>query len=835
MSLNKVKIFISYCHEDLKKYDFISKFKLKMEPNNNLIDLWYDEEIIVSEFLNEKIEENLNNSDICCIFLSKNYLNSISCKEELNKSFELLNSKNMKIFPIILEDCDWKYNFSEILSSPQDAKPLFSYDNPNEAWTYIIKNLNKLIYNIIYIKSLELSDNFTNFLNEVDVFTKAHDKKENIDLNDIFIYPDLKKYDYNYENGRIISSEYLINNIIKYPKFILSGESQSGKTTLSKILFKTLKSLNFVPVYINDSKNFYKKNIERIIKKELKKQYNEIDYEKLDKKRDIIPIIDDFHFAINANRTIKDLTKYKKVIYITDDIYNLTFNQKLQNLPNFLIQEYKPSLRAKLIRKWLEINNKEDDNYNALDRNIEMIERILGKDIGKGIVPSYPFFILSAIVNFNTFQPLNQKITSQAYYYQIIIYYFLHKKNVKPEEYDIYLNFLTEISFYIYKSKKYTLPSNKFQEFIEEYKDKYLLPIRSETLLEKLKFIFSSNSLKEYSFKQDYFYYYFIAKYFAENINNENIKSNIENMIKNLHVDRNSYIIIFISHHTKDDYLLKLLSDTCKSFFKEYKTVELSKEEINFIDKNSNFLVERTIENNDPDSERKKRNKFRDKQEQETIEFNETSEKNPIKKEIRRSIKTVEVMGSILKNRSGSLKKEDMINLFKEGMSVHLRILGSIFDLIENEDIQKKIISEVSKFIEDNLKENLSKEELNKLASLLFWNYIFILINSSINKIVHSLGSENIKFISAEVFEELKTPSSYLVNLGIWMWYDKSIPLEEISNEINNKKFSETAKKSIFDMIYNHCALHNINYREIKRIENKLNFKIINKPKMLKN
>ena len=48
-------------------------------------------------------------------------------------------------------------------------------------------------------------------------------------------------------------------------------------------------------------------------------------------------------------------------------------------------------------------------------------------------------------------------------------------------------------------------------------------------------------------------------------------------------------------------------------------------------------------------------------------------DENPYALELRRSIKTVEVIGSVIKNRAGSLRSEQVEKLFEEAMDVHFR------------------------------------------------------------------------------------------------------------------------------------------------------------------
>ena len=113
--------------------------------------------------------------------------------------------------------------------------------------------------------------------------------------------------------------------------------------------------------------------------------------------------------------------------------------------------------------------------------------------------------------------------------------------------------------------------------------------------------------------------------------------------------------------------------------------------------------------------------------------------------ELRRSIKTVEVMGRIIKNRAGSLKKEQLESIFKEGMNVHLRVLTSFIELIKNKDSQNFVEEFIAKKLEQIIDDTETEEEkkkllanedkLKKIARNIFWNVNFSIIYGFNSKI----------------------------------------------------------------------------------------------------
>lgn len=853
MNQNKqLKLSISYSHRD---EEHINEFIKHIAPfkNNGLIEDWYDRKLIAGQEFQDNIDNNLENADVICLFISANFLSSNVCMKEKRNAVELKKKKGIAVVPIILSACGWSddKDISLLLALPTDGKPISTFADSNDAWNNVYDGLKVVIEKEIRIKQLRITEQFSSFLQNTDLLTKAHSQKEKVLLDDIFVYPELEKYDDLGEYEKKESSKKLTEDFCNYSKLLIAGENQSGKTTLCKKIFMELRKRNFVPVYISDKANHYQGKIENRISKEYKKQYETVPIDEVDKLR-IVPILDDFHLAENKEKHIRDLSTYRHQIVVVDDIFSLNFKDDnlISSFTHFKIKESTPSLRNQLIKKWTHLTDKksdikhnENEIYKSIDKTTEFVNTALGKVIGSGIMPAYPFFILSLISTYDTFEkPLNQEITSQGYCYQALIYLYLRKQGVENDEIDTYINFLTEFAFFFYTAKKNELSIYEFDSFIESYLNKYNFPIKQETLLSKLQQtqIIALDNCNNYSFRYQYLYYFFVAKYLAEHV--ENNRKIIDSIINNLHKDENAYIAIFISHHSKNVYILDEIILNAYSLFDKYDPTTLSKEELSFFDKQVNTIVEAVLPRTNvrPEKERAKRLKTQDAVEQINRDekksiVREEEKDNDLAIELRRSVKTVEVMGRIIKNRAGSLEKSKLEFIFEEAMKVHLRILTSFFELIKHEEKQQEIVEFISnrlkKIVDDKAEERRkegrkerkpSKEELEKISKSIFWNMNFFVVYGFIDKIIHSVGSDKLTAIIEKVCDNENTPVSFLVKHGILMWYNKNLQIDKMTRRIDEDGFSETAKKIMRFMIVNHCSMHSLGFKEKQKIEHKL-------------
>lgn len=599
---NKLKLFTSYSHQDnLTKNPYIEEFKKYITPlkDNGLIEAWYDREILAGEDYQNEIDNNLEDADIICLFISANFLSSDNCKEEKKKALKLRKEKGISVIPIILSPCGWKddKDICKLLALPTEGKPVSSFQDRNDAWHDVYNGLKKIIEKEIKIKQLKITEEFDNFLQDTEMLTKAHAQKERVFLDDIFVHPDLGKFNDLKEYEKTITSGELLKNVLEHPKIVIAGEDQSGKTTMCKMMFKELRNKNFIPVYVSDKKTYFPGKIENKILHSFNEQYKGIDINEIDKGR-IIPIIDDFHLAKNKEKHIKDISIYSRCIVIVDDIFGLNIKDEklIGSFANFKIRELKPSLRSELIKKWVSLTDKERDIYKDIDEITELINSILGKTIGRGIMPAYPFFILSAIVTYETFaMPLDQEITSMGHCYQALVYFYLRKQGVKNDEIDMYINVFTELAFYIYREKKYELSPDDFASFMKLYLEKYNFPMKQEILLRNVSHIVSVDSFNNHSFRYPYLYYFFVAKYLAEHFEDTKVKEEIEKIMNNLHVNENAYIGVFIVHHSKNVNILKEIELNALSLFGKYESATLTKDEVKFFDEQADIIVKAVL------------------------------------------------------------------------------------------------------------------------------------------------------------------------------------------------------------------------------------------------
>ncbi len=142
------KIFISYNHNDESVVNEFLKFTAPIRLGQKAIfETWHDRELDSGSIFEKVIRTKLNEADGAILFISADYLNSPACIEEKTLCMQLRKKRGFCVFPLIVKKCLWTEDetLKSLLSLTTDAKPLSCFENREDAWMDVIKNLKKAL------------------------------------------------------------------------------------------------------------------------------------------------------------------------------------------------------------------------------------------------------------------------------------------------------------------------------------------------------------------------------------------------------------------------------------------------------------------------------------------------------------------------------------------------------------------------------------------------------------------------------------------------------------------------------------------------------------------
>lgn len=146
---NKMKVFLSYSHEDEEYKEKLDKHLASLRRNKK-IDTWNDRKLLPGSKLDETIKEQLRQSDIIILIVSSSFIDSDYCYGiEMQEAIKRAKNGECKIIPVIARSCMWDDTpFKDFLVLPTDGKAISQYKDEDEAYTEIARGVKRIMEEI---------------------------------------------------------------------------------------------------------------------------------------------------------------------------------------------------------------------------------------------------------------------------------------------------------------------------------------------------------------------------------------------------------------------------------------------------------------------------------------------------------------------------------------------------------------------------------------------------------------------------------------------------------------------------------------------------------------
>lgn len=842
------KVFISYCHEDEVFKNELEKHLSSLQ-RQGLIDIWHDRCINPGDEWKDVIDENLNTSDIILFLVSADFLSSNYCMNiEVKQAIKQHKEHRSVLVPVVVRSVLWdKEMFSKFQALPKDAKAISSYPDRDSAWCEVVDGIGKILENLKKKETALITPNeekikgvnfsFLLDMNKTDI-QLSHRRIDNINLSDIFIYPDVSTLYPESENG-ILKSIKSSKDIFQSPSFsIIFGEEQQGKTSLLKQEYIDLCKREKFPLYLH-SNDIKSSDTESIISKLLEKQYDNLTYEEYIKLDDNVILIDDFHLCtLNAkakDRLIKSLQDHFSWIIITANDSFKYIVPDVQNLDNFNRYELKLfgyQRREDLIRKWVSLGIEESISESELYNNVCDISEKLKAVISNNIVPSKPIYLIIFLQMQEAATTQNLELSSYGHYYQHLIYQSFEKVNIDKKKYDKYMNILSELAFYLYK-EKHSLDNNKLESFFKEYENNFILDNPQEIIYNLEECSILKRSDEGISFKYPYIFYFFVGKKIADSLhdNNDDTKEIFFKVLDKIYKEDNANILIFVTHHTKNPWVLEEINKYLLSLFNQNEPAKLTRAELGFMSEFISKIPDLVIEQRNITNERDEYNKKLDNFEESKTEKDDDFEDNLLSN-INKSFKAMEIAGQIIRNRYATIRKNDLEHLAEQGISTGLRFLHYFIELSDN--FKSEIIDMIQKTLLEH--PSLTNTEIGKNAENIYLQITYGIIYSVLQKIASSIGSKDAWEIYKVLKNKNKTPAYSLIYQAIDLRFNNRIlDMQNLKETYCEIETSPVCVRILREIVIQHTYMFPVDFRKKQQLSSMLNLDIQQQTLMDKN
>lgn len=676
------------------------------------------------------------------------------------------------------------------------------YATSNEATAWTNYNRGRVTINNPY----RLKSEFKKYLNDIGAHF-SHPIIGDITLSDVFIYPKLEQLNSSEKEYTVTEdSEKVISSLKQQFRILLSGSENIGKTTLLKTIYGTTLNIGLVPVFIRgyEIKGTSLKDFQKVLLRHFQEQYSSTDSNDLFQlsKSKIVILIDDFNkvnlnVKYRANLITTLINAYDNIIISGNELMSLedimtdseTIDDLYSTFTMYEVMEFGHVLRSKLINKWILLGRETTISDEERIKRLHHAEGIIKKVVGENFVPNYPFFILTILQSIEFGNPTDLTASTFGYYYQYLIQKSFGNTLKNQDEITSYNNYLSELAFYLFNKRIRNIDLTELESFDTEYRKEYTISHSLSEItinLEKAKIIYPYDS-NFYEFKYQYIYYFFVSYYLSNNIGAEKTKQIISALCKRLYKTEFANILMFLTHHSKDSFLLEELLKNSRDLFDGLNPCKLEDDiiKINELGKELPKLVYRS---KSVDEHREQINKEMDEQPKndskeisEIPDLNEDITEIDIISQLNIAFKTIEILGQILKNNYGKITNPVIFQLVEETYLLGLRTLNVFFGVIEdNTDFFINQINAKIKEEEEKRGNNISEDEIRSISQKILFGGCSQMSYNFIKKISDVVGTKNLRAAYEQILSKHSYHSVKLIDFSIRLDHFGTFPNAEM-------------------------------------------------------
>ena len=741
-----MKFVYSYSHDDENFREDMEKH-LVLLRNNGLIDEWHDRKMLAGSNILDETFSQLQSADIIALLLSPSFLASPSCQDELSEALRLERVRGTKVVPIIVRPCAWldMPEISQLAALPFDSLPVTKWSSQDEAFLNVYEGIKSVVEDMRF----SLKTEFESKLTDIEFISQ---NKENIRIDDIFVFPNIVRT----TDRKSITVKSFDNLWDAGDHLILQGDDRSGKTTICKKLFLNCISENVPAIMISGRDITSRSRHEDLIGRKFKEQFHG-QYEKWKMQTNKTLIVDDFN---NSSRIqFLDFAKgyfFRIFVVISQDNYIAYFRdeEKLANYELLSLRSLGHSQQEYLIRRWKSLNNSGPESESIAHGDIDQIEDRLNSIIHNNkIVPRYPFYILSILQTYEGFMPQGIQITAYGHCYHALIVAQLLKYGIENEDIDSAFNLLTMFAFRLFDDKEKNLRFD-VDKFLSIYRERFVI---KDGVINRLMNNILIEEEGRYRFYYLFAYYFFLGRFFASNyIQHEDI---VEQLAEKSYLRDNRYILIFMIHHTYQDDLINVILSHTKTAMERLPVAELSAGELKPLVSALGEIPQKIVSRRSVEVERKAERDQRDRVEDAELDkYDDEQNEHEDLNSVYRSLKNMEILGQILRNKYGSFPKEKLREIVKTIADAGLRLVRFVTD--------EDSISSWEDYLSERAEELEPKKNTDRMKNLLgrqVRTLCFFIMTALILKVVASIRKPELAEVVKEVCQETDTPAYDLI------------------------------------------------------------------------
>jgi hypothetical protein len=412
------------------------------------------------------------------------------------------------------------------------------------------------------------------------------------------------------------------------------------------------------------------------------------------------------------------LSKYTRIILFSGEELDISMliarlSTIDQNSVALRILYMRNTKRLELITKWYKMGECYPEHAHDLDRKIDQAMELVTDILGNytKLVPATPLHVLGILqAHEASHDDLNQISQYGSLYENIINRSISYLLNINKSTINLYKAALSYIAFIMLQNNSFSLSKNEFVISINKFNEIYKVAIDTGDLLnnmQKVK-ILTIDSYGRFRFKYQYIYYYFAGRYIATHLGHDDVNKAIDHMSTRLYNEAYGNIMIFVCHFSNNIQIIESIILNAYSLFDKIKPFDYK--DPHSILESANQMIERLLipktVGNESDVKTQKYEYLQNQDDAGVHDgsINTTNCENVCDEdeqanswsELTNALKTMDVLGQIVKNFPGDVIGDNKVAIISEIHEIGMRIVQVFLDIFScyQEDLIKKLADE---------------------------------------------------------------------------------------------------------------------------------------------
>lgn len=645
--------------------------------------------------------------------------------------------------------------------------------------------------------SYRLKAEFSSWLNDTEIVLTNRTKGV-LNLSDIYIYPDLRRIKKPGEKGReIVKSDFVPELAIDKPHLFILGDDQSGKTALGKRLFVHYREKGDIPVLVDVAKHKLGRlsvaaDIEAAFLRCYKSEALE-GFRQSDRSRRVV-IIDNYHrLKLDAKNKIALLSAVKqysfRLVVLAHDtaltLQDLT-SASSEGVPFefYAILPFSYAQQNRLIEKWLLLSGEDSADASPFVANLERVRKAMETIFGKNFVPPYPPYMLAILQANESATELDLKASTHGYFYELFIKQLIAKYSQSAATLNILTAYLAHLAFEVHSLGLHEIELSQFRKLHAKLRDEFEVVPEFERQSEQLvKMQLLTRHADAFRFKQPYIYYYFLALYLHDHIDEPAVSETIAKLATSLYREESANTLLFLSHLTKDRRILETLLGVCDSQFATSTPARLEAD-VQFVNELHAEISALALPDKSTSELRTEALEFMERQKEEEEEY-EASHREALESQesvmgrLNAALKTIQILGQYLKNFPANLGKADKDRIIVATSALASRIVGGCLDPLREHRAEavREMLQWLSKQKPRLGEEAIVDKAVSTLVVMSEWAATGV-----IWRLAQSLGANELMNTFERFFGEEASRFMKLVYLAIRLDHNEEVPEAFVSS-----------------------------------------------------